>query len=134
MVDRTSSVEPGPPVADIVSIRGTFARADVMQDAVESLMVSGFDRADLSVGMTGPLTAVLRAAIRQPITSQCRSTERCNRSARLRPHERGDESWPTGTPAHERHVVETTHMWEGEDLPPDNTPPVEAHASGPTRW
>jgi hypothetical protein len=42
-------MEPGPPVADVVSLRGTFAGADVMQVAIERLMVAGFDRADLSL-------------------------------------------------------------------------------------
>ena len=49
MVDRASSVEPGPPVADVVMIRGIFPSADMVQDAIERLMVSGFDRADLSL-------------------------------------------------------------------------------------
>jgi hypothetical protein len=40
------------------------------------------------------------------------------RPVRQRPHERGDESRPTGTPTHERHAVETAHMWEDEELPP----------------
>jgi hypothetical protein len=57
MVDRTSSAEPGPPVADVVTIRGTFPGADVMQDAIERLMVSGFDRADLSLPNSPSLSA-----------------------------------------------------------------------------
>jgi hypothetical protein len=44
MVDRTSRAEPGPPVGDFVTIRGTFPSADMMQDAIER-----FDRADLSL-------------------------------------------------------------------------------------
>lgn len=49
MVDRTTSVKPGPRVADVVTMRGTFPSAEMMQNAIERLMVSGFDRADLSV-------------------------------------------------------------------------------------
>jgi hypothetical protein len=49
MADRTSSAERGPPIADVVTIRGTFPSADMVQDAIERLMVSGFDRADLSL-------------------------------------------------------------------------------------
>lgn len=49
MVDRIFRGEPGPPIADVVTLRGTFPGADVMQDAIERLMVSGFDRADLSL-------------------------------------------------------------------------------------
>ncbi len=49
MVDKTSSVEPGTPVADVATTCGTFPSADLVQNAIECLMVSGFDRADLSL-------------------------------------------------------------------------------------
>lgn len=49
MVERRSSAKPGPPLADAIVIRGRFPRAEMMHDAIERLMMSGFDRADLSV-------------------------------------------------------------------------------------
>jgi hypothetical protein len=49
MVDNTSTAERGPSVGDAVLVRGRFASADRMQEAIERLLVSGFDRADLSV-------------------------------------------------------------------------------------
>lgn len=49
MVEQTPSVHPGPPVGDVVLMRGSFASAEQMHEAIEHLLVSGFDRADLSV-------------------------------------------------------------------------------------
>ena len=49
MVERTSTAQPGPPVGDAMILRGRFGSADKMEDAIEQLLVSGFDRADLSV-------------------------------------------------------------------------------------
>jgi hypothetical protein len=49
MVDNTSTAERDPSVGDAVMVRGRFASADQMHEAIERLLMSGFDRADLSL-------------------------------------------------------------------------------------
>ena len=34
------------------------------------------------------------------------------------PHKRSDDARPKGTPTHERHAAETSHVWENEAHPP----------------
>jgi hypothetical protein len=42
-------------------------------------------------------------------------------SDRTPPHNRGEEARPKGTPTDERHAMETAHVWENEEKPPQRS-------------
>ncbi|HEX3404108.1 MAG TPA: hypothetical protein VHT74_27685 [Acetobacteraceae bacterium] len=46
--------KPGPAIGDIHEVRASFRDPDALQDAVEQLELSGFDRADLSLPEANP--------------------------------------------------------------------------------
>jgi hypothetical protein len=80
-MDDRKVVAMNDPVGDIAAPRGlraTFAGADQMQDAVEKLSLSGFDRADLSL----PSAARVEGLETPESSSKPASTEADARQAR----------------------------------------------------
>ena len=48
---------PGPVISELHEVRGIFSNTEQMQEAIQQLAVSGFDRADLSVPEAAPPVA-----------------------------------------------------------------------------
>jgi hypothetical protein len=49
MADQTRTAQRGPAIGGLHEVRGTFSSSEQMQEAIQRLSASGFDRADLSV-------------------------------------------------------------------------------------
>jgi outer membrane lipoprotein SlyB len=57
MTQQTHTAEPGPAIGTLQEVRGTFSNSEQMQEAIQQLSASGFDRADLAVPEAGaPIT------------------------------------------------------------------------------
>ena len=54
MANRAQTAERGPALGALHEVRGHFANSEQMQDAIQRLLVAGFDRADLSVPEQAP--------------------------------------------------------------------------------
>ena len=49
MANQARTATKGPAIGELHEVRGVFASSEQMQEAIQRLSVSGFDRADLSV-------------------------------------------------------------------------------------
>lgn len=57
MVNQTRTARQGPGIGELHEVRGIFSSSEQMQEAIQRLSASGFDRADLSVPEAGaPVT------------------------------------------------------------------------------
>ena len=54
MAANTQTAQPGPVLSRVHEVRGRFASTELMQDAIQRLLLAGFDRADLSVPEASP--------------------------------------------------------------------------------
>jgi outer membrane lipoprotein SlyB len=57
MESDTRTAVPGPAIGELHEVRGVFSSSEQMQQAIQELTVSGFDRADLSVPEAAPPVA-----------------------------------------------------------------------------